>query len=61
MTDRSHLDELVAETVSVLGLELVEAFRAMIRDPAINPTDYATLMKSLLEDSLSDEADDAPR
>ena len=60
MTDYSHLDELVTETPAGLSLELLEAFRQTTRDPAVNPTDYASILRSLMEDNLQAEVNHAP-
>ena len=60
MTDHCHLDELVAATSPQLSLELIKAFRAMIRDPAVGATDYASKLKAVLEDSVQQEQEHAP-
>jgi hypothetical protein len=60
MTDHSHLDELVAATGPGLSLELLRAFQAMIRDPAVGATDYASKLKAVLEDSIQQEQEHAP-
>lgn len=60
MTDRTHLDGLIAATEQPLHLRLLESFREAARDPNLTQTDYAARLKSVMEDALQSEAADAP-
>jgi hypothetical protein len=55
MTDRAHLNELVAAIASPLSRRLLETFRDMVRDPAVGTADYATRLKAAMEDGLQEE------
>jgi hypothetical protein len=60
MTDQSHLDGLVTATSKHLDKKLLEAFRDAARDPNTSQADYATRLKTVMEDALIQEAADAP-
>lgn len=54
MPDPTHLDELMAASAQPLSRKLLETFRAVARDPAFTAADYATRLKSVMEESLQE-------
>jgi len=52
MTDYVHLDRLVSATSHRLHLQLLETFRDVSRDPNTASSDYATRLKTVMEDAL---------
>jgi hypothetical protein len=60
MTNRIHLDGLIAATKQPLHLRLLESFREAARDPDFTEADYAARLRSVMEDALVPEATDAP-
>lgn len=60
MTNRSYLDVFLASAETPLSCKLLEAFCGSVRDPAVGTADYATRLKTVMEESLQDEVEDAP-
>jgi hypothetical protein len=52
MTDRTHLDEVVATTGDAFAKSLLEAFREMVRHPQVGTVDYAPKLRALMEERL---------
>lgn len=52
MTDRTHLNELIAATSKPLSRKLVETFRESFRDPSVAKTEYVQRLKNEMEAAL---------
>jgi hypothetical protein len=59
MTDRTHLDELVEAADRPLSQKLVATFRALVRDPRMGLSDYATRLKAVMEERLLEDPENA--
>jgi len=59
MTDRTHLDALIAESGDGLGKLLIEEFTKLVRDPQVATTSYPTKLRALMDERLQ-APDDAP-
>jgi hypothetical protein len=59
MTDKTHLNELLDETMADLGKKLVAEFIKLVRDPETPTSNYSIQLRALLDEHLQ-SAYDAP-
>lgn len=57
MTDKSHLEDFVAEVREDLSKRLLKIFTEGHRDPAIKAVDIVTRLKEQMEQALDENAD----
>lgn len=57
--DQNHMDELKKAMSDPLHRRLLDTFTKMVRDPEKGTADYATGLKSVLEEQLAAEEPDA--
>ena len=55
MTDKTHLDELIAQQTDPAAKRLLEEFAKLVRDPVNDPAEYAAGLRTVM-DSLFTEA-----
>jgi hypothetical protein len=59
MTDKTHLNELLDETMADLGKKLVAEFIKLVRDPETPTSNYSIQLRALFDEHLQ-SAYDAP-
>jgi hypothetical protein len=59
MTDRTHLDALIAASGDGLGKLLIEEFTKLARDPQVATASYPTKLRAMMDERLQ-APDDAP-
>jgi hypothetical protein len=52
MSDRTHLDELLAQAGDDFGKQLLEEFREMVRSPDLAASDYTAKLRALMDEQL---------
>jgi hypothetical protein len=60
MSDRTHLDELLAQADNNISRQLLEYFREMLRSPDVAASDYSAKLRAVMDEqleALSDAAD----
>ncbi len=52
MSDQVHLNELLAKETGIAAQTLLDAFKAMVRDPAIDPQEYPARLRQVMDELL---------
>ena len=52
MSDRKHLEELLAQVSNNLSKHLLEQFREMVRRPDVSTSEYAGKLRALMDEQL---------
>lgn len=59
MDEPTHLDDLLAIAREPVAQQLVAAFQKLLANPDASASDFVTELKTVMEDSLLTEAEDA--